>query len=427
MATPPQNTQSGQERFQGVMAPLNIPDFQKLISSNFLWWANRFMEVIVVGWIVLELTDSAWQVAVVGFYRSAPFLFIGFMSGPVIDRFGRRTVIVWAQGIGALVAIVITGLLWADKLAFWHLAVGAVIVGTTWSLDWPARRSFMPDLVGKSKTVDAMLMENFAQNIARIVGPLLGGMLIDGFGPAGGYTGLALTATFSFLILLRLSRRPLPRTGQPGTSAWANVTEGLSYIRHSQPIVAVMLMTVIMNFLVFPYVTLLPVFARDVLHQGPTGLGILGAAPGVGAFVGLYIINQLRPRVSQGWIFAAGSFFKVIMLIAFSVSNIFILSVTLLLLAGVGRPFFGTMQSSIILLAASDEMRSRAMGILVLAVGAGPLGQLNLGGMAETFGAPLSVRLQALVAAVAIIGVVVSFPGFRQRLVEQDTAPTSAR
>ena len=85
------------ELFQGSLAPLTLADFRRLFVSNYLWWGTRFMEFIVVGWLVLELTDSAWQVAVIGFYRSAPSLIIGFVSGPIIDRVGRRKIILAGQ------------------------------------------------------------------------------------------------------------------------------------------------------------------------------------------------------------------------------------------------------------------------------------------------------------------------------------------
>src|SRR5688572_12733590 len=173
--------------FQGVLAPLNNYDFRLLVSSNFLWWTTRFMEMTVVGWLVLDLTDSPWQVSVAGFYRSVPFLIAGFWSGAIIDRLGRRKVIVYAQTVTTLSSILIVILLWLDRLAYWHLIVSVTAIGLAWSLDWPARRSFVPDLVGKAQTIDALLLENFIQNVARILGPFLGGSLIAAIRMEGAY------------------------------------------------------------------------------------------------------------------------------------------------------------------------------------------------------------------------------------------------
>jgi MFS family permease len=192
--------------------------------------------------------------------------------------------------------------------------------------------------------------------------------------------------------------------------------EGWRYVRHNQPILGVLFITMIMNLWIFPYMVLLPVFARDVLGQGPTGLGILGAGAGIGAFIGLVVINRLRHVISPGWIFGLGSLSQAVAILLFAVSTNFTLSLILLILSGVGQACFGTMQSSIMLLAASDEMRSRAMGTLVLAIGAAPLGQLEVGALAELLGAPLAVGGHAGVAVLAIVGTISGLPRFRQKL-----------
>jgi MFS family permease len=293
MATQSDDVSSLSTRFRGILSPLNLPDFRRLITSNFLWWGTRFMELTIVGWLVLELTNSPWLVAVIGFYRSAPFIFAGFVSGPIIDHLGRRRTIVWAQGVNVVVSSGIAVLIWFDWLAYWHLAVGSLILGASWALDWPARRALMPDLVGKGRTVDALLLENIGQNLSRIIGPFAGGSLIASVSPGGAYTVLAGVAGLSFLLLLRLSNDPVPRRHQPGRiSAWQDTLEGLRYIRQSQPILGTLLITMVMNFLAFPYMTVLPVFARDVLNQGPVGLGILGASSGLGAFLGFLVIAR---------------------------------------------------------------------------------------------------------------------------------------
>ena len=414
-------------RRRGVLSPLEIRDFRLLMTANALWWATRFMEFILVGWLVLELTDSPFQVAAMGFYRSIPFLVVGFLSGLVIDRLGRRKTMLMAQTVNVLVTGIIALLLWTEWLALWHLGLGLFTMGMAWSIDWPARRSFVPDLVGKEHTVDALLLENFAQNIARIVGPFAGGVFIDLFGTKGAYAVTALLSLVTLALLSQLSDRPVSRQTQAAQkpSPFNDIIEGLRYVRRTPPILGTLLITVVMNFAVFPYITLLPVFARDVLGQGATGLGSLGAAAGSGAFLGLLIINQLRKRVSNGWIFALGSTFQALTVVAFSLSTDYTLSWILLFLSGIGQASFGIMQSSIILLSASDEMRSRAMGTLVLAIGAGPLGQLQIGSLAEAIGAPLAVRLLTSTAAALNLVVLATLPGLRHAA--DPTAPPPAK
>jgi MFS family permease len=417
-------------RFKGILTPLGNADFRNLLFSNTLWWQAMWMEMIVVGWLVLEITDSAWQVALVGFFRSVPLLITGFIAGPLADRFGRIRLIILSQSLSLIVIGVITVLIWTDAIAYWHLALGAAIFGTLWSFSWTARRALIPDLVGKERIVDAMLLESFTQNISRVAGPFASGTLIAVLGAFGCYVALLVISIFSFLIML-LVHRPVHVPPTSKETPWQLMVEGVRYVTKNQAILGDLLITVIMNFLSFPFQTLLPVFARDILHEGPFELGLLGASNGMGAFVGLLIVNKVRHHFSRGWIFAIGSMSQCAALLGFAIVSTFPLTFDLtdtvvrlafplalftLMLAGIGQSSFGVMQSAIVLLAARDDMRDRAMGTVVLAIGTGPFGRLQIGALAESFGAPLAVGLQSSIAIVAIIAVLIALPGFRARL-----------
>jgi len=278
---------------KGVLAPLAIRDFRFLLTSNFFWWQARWMEAIVTGWLVLELTDSAWQVALIAFYRSIPLLVVGIWSGPLIDRVGRRPVIRTAQTVNFVVSVSIALLLWLDALAHWHLIVAALLMGSVWSVDWPARRSLFPDLLGKERTVDGMILENVVQNVSGIFGPFAGGALIAVLGAAGAYTLLAATAGVALVALFGVSRQPIQRSkGKAVPMPWVQMRQGLRYARQNQPVLGTMLVSAIMNGLAFPYLDLLPVFARDVLGVGPLALGVMGSANGMARELGLELIER---------------------------------------------------------------------------------------------------------------------------------------
>ena len=386
-------------RLTGTLQPLQLPDYRRLLLSNTLWWQAMWMEMIVVGWLVLDLTDSPFQVALVGFYRSFPLLIWSFVSGPTIDRIGRRHVMLISQSINFTTSSVIAALLWTDQLALWHLCLGAFLMGTAWSFDWPARRSYLPDLVGKARTVDAMLLESATSIISRIAGPFLGGRLVHDLGPAGTYVVLAALSGLALVVLFRLTRMPsttVPTPGNPFRAVW----DGLKYVRHNEPIFGSFLITIFMNYLTFSYMTVLPVFARDILGQGPVGLGYLGMGNGIGATIGMVLLNYVRGRMPNGLIFGAGATLQSLALFAFSHSTVFELSLCLLICSGIGQAAFGVMQSSIVLTNASDEMRSRAMGSIVLGIGAGPPGRLQIGALAENFGAPFALGSHTFLCAI---------------------------
>ncbi len=400
---------------RSIYAPLRIPDYRRLLISNGLWWHARWMESIVIGWLVLEMTNSAWHVALIGFYRMAPLLVIGFVSGAIADRFGRRAVILFSQTVNLLVPAALVLLLLANLLAFWHIALASVLLGAVWALDWPARRSILPDLVGKKRTVDGMLLEGFFQNISRILGPFSGGALIRLFGVTGCFAVIAAISGVGLLILLGLSK-PDPLAPKPRySSPWTAIAEGLRYIGRDQTILGVLLITVVMNNLTFPYLTLLPVFARDILGLGPVGLGILGAGHGVGTFIGLFFVNWMRRFWKPTWIFTGGSFLQSAALVAFALSSSFPLSVFLLFLSGLAQSSFGVMQSSIVLVSASDDMRGRSMGALNFAIGVGSLGRIQIGALTLAFGAPLALALTCGASALLVLSIAAGLPRFRRQ------------
>jgi predicted MFS family arabinose efflux permease len=291
------------------------------------------------------------------------------------------------------------------------------VIGMAWCLDWPSRRALLPDLVGRERTVDAMLLENLGQGTSRVLGPLLAGFLLIPIGALGCCWVMAALSALAFINLLYLSRQSIPRTNmRPAPSPWTTLAQSLRYARRNQAVLGVLMLTAVMNFFIVPYMTLLPVFARDQLQQGPAGLGVLAAAPGLGVFLGLYLTNTARRYVSHGWILLSGTFSMCVVLFVFSLSTVFVLSWVMLFLTGIGQASFGIMQSSIILLSASDEMRSRAMGMVVAAIGADPLGKLNTGALATGLGAPLALAVQVSVAALAIGIVGILLPGLRGRI-----------
>jgi MFS family permease len=387
-----------------VLAPLSNGDFVRLWLANGLWWQAMWIEMMVLGWLALELTDSPWWVQVIGFYRSIPLLLIGLFGSAITDRFKRRHLVLTLQATNVVAALSLALLLWSGNLKFWHLSVVALAMGSTWALDWPTRRSMIPDLVGKAQTVDAMVLENFIQGFTRISGPLAAGYIMAVYGNLGALiilVGLGLLSLLSLSGLKTDSQAPIKSVGIRAT--WTEMRQGWIYIRESAPILGVFLITIFVNVWAFPYMNLLPVFARDIFGQGPEGMGWLGAANGVGAFIGLGVIHLGRRKLSNEWLFISGSLVSSIGVVFFALSGTYELSLLMLFCSGLGQAGFSIMQSSIILVESSDEMRSRAMSGLVVAIGVGPFGRLQSGAMAEVWGPRIAVGVMAVMAAVGTL------------------------
>lgn len=399
----------------GIRTTLANTDYRLLLGSSTLWWLAHYMEMIVLGWLVLEITDSAGLVGLVGFCRSIPSLLVGGFGGLLADRIGRRPLVIASQTLTFCMYATVALLLAVGLLAIWHLVVISLTLGCAWAMDWPTRRALIPDLVGRPRVVDALMLENLGMSIARAFGPLLAGLVLDAFNVLGCFLTLSGLSAISLLLLRALSRQPIPRTSSPtSASPLAQIRDSVLYVRQNQPILAVTLITMVMNMLAFPYMNFLPVFARDVLGQGPVGLGYLGASVGIGNVVGLFLVNWARRFTSAGWIFVAGTLLHCLALLSFTTSSLFAVSWALLLLVGIGHACFGIMQSSIVLLAAADERRGQAMGAIAVAIGAGPFGRLQTGVLADAFGAPLAVGAEVALAALLVSTVAATIPELRR-------------
>ena len=396
--------------FAGVAQPLRERQFRWLWLSTFAWNFARWMEMTVVGWVALELTGSPWLVALVGVSRSAFLPVAGPITGALSDRFDRVALIKIAQWGNVLAVGAVAVALLAGRGAYWQLVASSLWLGASWGIDWPSRRALVADLVGPERVLQAVVLDNVTQNVSRIAGPLLGGILLAAWGGPGAFGVLA--ASFLLASATLAPVRPAARVVRgPARSVWRELAAGLAYVRRDPAMWGVLVITVFMNCLLFPYHQLLSVFAEQVLHVGPVGLGYLGAANGVGAFLGLLVLPPLRGLHRQGIAFAGGSCLACAALVLFATSRCFGLSLALLLATGLGTAAFGTMQSTITLSRAEPAMRGRAMGLVALAIGSAPLGTLEVGALVEWLGAPLAVALNA-----GLCGALVAAVGWRSRL-----------
>ena len=370
------------------------------------------MDRVVLGWVVLEMTNSAWDLAILEALRWLPLLVFGMAGGAIADKIDRRWVLIGAQTL-ALGVCTASALLLATGLFNFYLALCAtLLLGVQWAIDWPTRRALIPDLVGRDRTVNAIALEAVSQNVTRVVGPLLAGWLIAEWNASAAFASMALLylVEIALLVLMPLTVRARAVSGGP---MLRYLVDAVDAIRSSQAIVGVLLISALMNILVFPYQQLLPVFARDALQLDAVGLGALSAAAGLGSVVGATAIASAARVPRSGTLFWVGSCVMSICLAIFAVSNGLALALALLALSGLGQAAFASLQTTIVLSNAKDHLRGRAMGALTLAIGCTPFGSLEMGALAIAFGAQVAVALNAAVCAVLVGLIAVRLPRFR--------------
>ena len=414
-------------------------NFRLLWPANFFSYISRWMQMTLLAWLVLELTDSPLLVALVGFFGMGPMLLLGAFGGALADRLDRRRLLVITQTTNLIAALVMALLLNTGLVQFWYAYVAIAVSGIGWALDSPSRRSIIHSLLGRSGVTNAIALDSVAMHGSRMIGPALAGVLINLVDVKGGYFVVLAFLLIAVVLIwsVRVPSRPetdganqangaaagepdagvsKQRATRDSQSIFRNLAEGFRYVRGNRVIRATIMVTILMNLFLFSYIQIMPIIAIDVLNVGPGLMGILIATDGFGSLVGSMLIASMRDIRYQGRVFLGGSMIGLIALLMFSFSRSYPLSLSILLVLGLGGAGFGTMQATIVMLVAREEMRGRALGVISLAIGAGPLGALLIGIIASTVSPMFAIGLNASIGIAALALVVLLMPSLRQRI-----------
>ena len=365
------------------------PNYRLLWVSNFFAYISRWMQMTMLGWYVFEVTGSAFLVTLVGFSGMGPLVVLGVFGGVLADRLDKRKLLLctlFANLLAAtgMAALIFTDLIFdASNLQYWHAYLVMLVGGIGWGLDMPSRRTIVLDVLGRARVNNAIALDSVGMHSSRMLGPLIGGGLItvslalfaNGQGLEAGYAVTLVFFVVSAAMMLNV-KTPHSDSGTAGQASWnilRNLIEGVRYVGSEATLLAVVLITVFMNLLLFPYQQLIPVVAAEVLYVGPTLMGLLLAFEGLGALTGSIGIASWSNLTHHGRVYLFGSLAGLTMLLVFSFSQWYGLSLALMLMLGLGTAGFGAMQATIILLVARDDMRGRGLGVITLAIGAGLL------------------------------------------------------
>jgi MFS family permease len=295
-------------------------------------------------------------------------------------------------------------------LQLWHLVVLAIVSSLTWSLDYPTRQSFLPDLVEKDQLANAIALNSVAVETTVVVGPALGGLLIPVFGTGGAYGLIACIYVFDLLVLTRLKYARRTTTIVHASPA-KSLVEGLRYVRSNRTVLVLLLIAGLFNLFAAPYrYAFLPVFARYILDTGPTGYGMLTAMAGAGGLTaGLFVIS-LGNFKRKGRLLVWATFVLPAALLLFGLSTSYALSLAFVFVAGMTQTVVWTLIATLILSHTDALMRGRVMGLRTGVIIALPIGNLVAGAIAERFGAPLAQCAYAVAAALLMVVIMLRVP-----------------
>ena len=373
---------------------LASPSYLRLWFAGGIGNAMRWLELLVAGIFTYEVTQSTILVALVTVARSLPMLFIGTIAGVIGEALNRKRLLVTQLFLMAASSAMLCVLAFSAQIRVWHIAVGGIVAGIVWAMELAVRRRMIGEVVTPDQVAPAVAFDSLTNSFARVLGPLAGGAAYQTLGLGGAYLLSAALYLVASITVIGLDFRQEPRRLRFGRIA-IDIAEAVAVARTSPAILAVLLVSVIMNMFAFSYSALMAPIGLDVYRVSPVLVGALAAAEPLGAIamgiplsIGWLRLNGRRALIRGSVLFLAG-------LAAMALSPWYSLAFLLLLIGGLGTAAFSNMQTTLILTEAPSTTRSRVMGIVTMCIGTRPVGVVMIGILSGQVGPPAAILIMA--------------------------------
>lgn len=403
---------NGQQQVKGLLRTfiaLRYRNFRLFWFGQLISLIGTWMQTTAQAWLVLELTHSAWLLGIVGALQFLPVMFLSLFGGVLADRLPKRTVLLFTQSSAMLQAIILWVLVATGTVQIWHILLLASLLGLTNSVDMPTRQAFVAEMVGREHLPNAIALNSSQFNMARILGPGLGGLLIAWLGVAPLFllNAISFIAVIVGLALINMkdlygqAKRLTLRKDGPKQSTLQSLREGLAYIARTPSVFLIIAVIGVISLFGINFNVVLPLFATDVLHSGPQGFGFISSTFGLGSlFSALWLAwGNNRPSIKR---LLTGTFAFGVLEILFAVSHLYVLSLVLIAGVGFAQIAFTAAANTTLQTVAPDYLRGRVMSAYMLVfAGTIPLGNLFTGGIAHLFGAPIALLAGAAISLLA--------------------------
>jgi MFS family permease len=403
--------------------------FRALRHRNFLlFWSGAFlsntgtwMQAVAQGWLVLELTKSPFWLGFDGFMATSPGLLLTLAGGVFADLMDRRKLLIYTQIVAGLAALTLGVLVATHAVQVWMILSLSFVTGCCLAIAGPSYMALVFDLVEREDLANAVALNSTQFQLARVLGPVFAGVGFKLFGLAGCFLANAVSfvAVVAGLKMVRFER-PEIEVGAPARSMKDkaafihDLVEGFRYVGGRPRVSILLLISAVTSLCGAPYISMTPVFARDVFHLGASGLALLMGTAGAGALFGALFLAYLGDFRHKGWFVLGGDFAFAVSLICFSLSTNVRVSLVFLFLLGFGIVCSVAVSNTLLQKLVTNEMRGRVMSMFMLSfIGAMPIGNLIAGAASHWFGVQHTLAVGGLIIAVFVVIVTVTNPKLR--------------
>jgi MFS family permease len=404
----------------GMFRALSHRNFRLFWTGAFLSNTGTWMQAVAQGLLVYHLTSSPFWLGADGFMATAPGLMLTLLAGVFADLVDRRLLLIYTQIVAGFSALTLAVLIATGVVHVWMILLLSFITGCCFAIAGPSYQAITIDLVEREDIANAIALNSTQFQFSRVVGPVLAGVALKFFGLAGCFFANALSFV-AVIIALRMVRFDEKKTSAPAHSVkdrkavWQDLVEGLRYVRQRPRVFMLLMISGMTSLFGAPYLSMIPVYARDIFQMGEDGNALLMGVSGAGAFVGALVLAYLGNFKYKGWSVLCGAFGFALCLIGFALSPQLLsrfsfsistqLGVALAFIFGMGFAIVSCVAviNTLLQQLVTNEMRGRVMSMFILSfIGTMPIGNLIAGAAAERFGAPRTLATGGLIIALFI-------------------------
>ena len=386
-----------------TFSALHYRDFRLLWFGAFTSTTGTWMQTVAQGWVVLSMTNSAFLLGVDGFLSTGPMLLFSLFGGVIADRVSRRKIMLYSQYLQMAFAFVLAALLFSGEVKVWHIFLLSFLTGSAQSFSGPAYVSLLPLLVRREDVPNAIAMNSMQFNLARVIGPVLAGIVLSAAGAAACFA-LNGVSFLAVVVALLLIRAPQVSAREEQGSMLEEMRAGFRFVAHRPKLLTLTFLAFAGTFLGMPIVTFLPVVAKSIFGLGANGYAWMMTTYGLGSVTGALIVAATAHTARKGRLALLLQLAFACLLVAFAFSRSLPLSLAIAFVAGMCIVGVIALYSSLVQLTTSDVMRGRVMSIFMLAFRGGmPLGNLIAGFVAERWSITIALAVNGAVLAVVAL------------------------
>jgi len=406
------------ERLKTILSSLKYRNYRLFFAGQGISLIGTWMQMVAISWLVYHLTNSALLLGMVGFFSQIPSFILTPFTGVLIDRWNRHKILVITQTLSMIQALVLAFLTITGTINILSIILLSLGLGLINAFDMPARQAFVIEMVEKKEDLpNAIALNSSLVNVARFIGPTVAGLLVAAVGEGLCFliNGLSYIAVIIALLAMNMSK--IKRRVNIINNITKEIKEGFKYSFGFAPIRSILLILGLVSLIGMPYLVLMPIFAKDILHGGANTLGFLNAAAGVGALVGGIYLASRKSVLGLGKILTLAIGIFSLSLIVFAFSKNLYFSLSMMLVSGLGMLVQIAASNTLLQTITEDDKRGRVMSFFTMAfMGMSPFGNLIAGAIADKIGAPNTVLISGAVCVIGALIFLTRLPSLRKAI-----------